>query len=162
MLVTPCREVDIAVKGCAQYWARPPKVCPSRQWLSPLCMRERLDVVESNMTFSSRGLVRAIKVGGINKNSLATPSTSLKTCYYPLPTPIFSSILRKSRAPSWQKWGGGQLPRPKSRGDATVLVLSFNKRHREHAKRIRAKTFRGHPRMQRRAAMCPSLIRQCF
>ena len=53
---------------------------------------------------------RALKVGGINENFLAMPSISLKICYYPLPTPIFSLILRKSQALSWQKWGGGAIP----------------------------------------------------
>ena len=49
-------------------------------------------------------------MGGINEKLLATPSTSLKTCYYPLPPHIFSSILGKSGAPSWQKWGEAIAP----------------------------------------------------
>ena len=43
----------------------------------------------------ARGVARAVKVGATNEGSLATPSTSLKICHYPLPTTIFSSILRK-------------------------------------------------------------------
>ena len=56
----------------------------------------------------SRGVAMAIKAKGINENSLAMHSTSPKIYHYPLPAPIFSSTLRKSQAPSWQKWG--QLP----------------------------------------------------
>ena len=35
-----------------------------------------------------KGVTRAIKVGGINENYLATPSSSLKICHYPLPIPF--------------------------------------------------------------------------
>ena len=39
----------------------------------------------------------------------------------PLPKPIFSSILRKSRAPSGQNWGG-QLPPKTPHGHATAYI----------------------------------------
>ena len=39
------------------------------------------------------GVARTKKLGEINENFLAMPSTSLKICYYPLPT-------------SWRKWRG--------------------------------------------------------
>ena len=38
------------------------------------------------------------------------PSKVLKICYHSIPTRIFSSILKKSRAPSWQKWGRAVAP----------------------------------------------------
>ena len=59
-------------------------------------------IVTSSSYYQGRG-------GGIDKNFLAT-RTSLKICYDPLPRPIFSSILRKSRALSWQKWRGAIVP----------------------------------------------------
>ena len=55
-----------------------------------------------NLVNTSRGLTRAMKMGeGINENFWPC---SLRFCHS-IPTPIFSSILRKSQAPSGQKWG---------------------------------------------------------
>ena len=55
-----------------------------------------------------RGVTMAKKSGGggVYEKFLAMPLTSLKISYYP--TIIFSSILKISGAPSWQK--GDQLP----------------------------------------------------
>ena len=52
-------------------------------------------VHHSLFVFPTRGWPR-LKIGGISEKFFATPSTSLKISYYPLPTPIFSLILRKS------------------------------------------------------------------
>ena len=69
---------------------------------------------------TAMGVARAIKVGDINEYSLATPPSSMKILHYPLPTRIFTSILRKSRVLSWQNWGLGQFfPKP-SLGQATA------------------------------------------
>ena len=40
------------------------------------------------LCFAIRGVARAVKVEGINENSLATPSSSLKICHYPLSIPV--------------------------------------------------------------------------
>ena len=39
---------------------------------------------------NTRGVARTIKVMVINEKLLATPSTSLKICYYPLHPPILN------------------------------------------------------------------------
>ena len=50
-------------------------------------------------------MARTKKVG-VHKYKISShPSSSLWICYYSLPTTIFSSILRKSQAPTLQKWG---------------------------------------------------------
>ena len=55
-------------------------------------------------------MVRAIKVGeGTNENSFTMPSTSLKICYYPLPTPI-SLRFQGNLEHYLGKKGGGKCP----------------------------------------------------
>ena len=76
-----------------------------------------------------RGRGKVYKSEDINKDALASPSISLKICYII----IFSSILKKSRAPLGRKWGGDLPLRQSVAFPSCVAEICFLLCNRPHS-----------------------------